>query len=265
MIGQPMTGQPMTSAIYTGTLRHRRFKPVKHDFTYPLFMVFLDIDRIPELMQASRFTGYNRWNWASFHDRDHFGDPALPLRQRLSNDALRAGIPFPDGPVFLLTHLRYLGYNFNPISLFYCYDKTGELRTVMAEVNNTFGETKNYWLSEANRLASFGSQHYRCAKSMHVSPFMPMEMDYDFILTAPSDCLVAHMNTLDKGNVSFDATMILARQPWSAYALHRALRSHPWMTAKVITAIHWQALKLYLRKVPVFTHPARQNAPGVQK
>ena len=190
-------------------------------------MVFLDIDRIPELMRVSGFAGYNQWNWASFDDRDHFGDPARPLRQRLVEDAARSGIALPDGPVFLLTHLRYLGYNFNPISLFYCYDKAGELQTVLAEVNSTFGETRNYWLSTANQLASQNARHYRCAKTMHVSPFMPMELDYEFILTPPADRLVAHMNTLDRGSVNFDATLTLDRQPWSARSLHRALHFAP--------------------------------------
>jgi DUF1365 family protein len=247
----------VTSAIYTGTLRHRRFKPVSHEFTYPLFMVFLDIDRLPELMQVSGATGYNQWNWASFEERDHFGDPALPLRQRLIADAARSGIQLPDGPVFLLTHLRYLGYNFNPISFFYCYDSAGELQTILAEVNSTFGETTNYWLSGANQLPSAKSRRYRCGKTMHVSPFMPMELDYEFVLTPPAGRLVAHMNTLDPEGVNFDATLTLNRQPWSARNFHRVLLAHPWMTAKVIIGIHWQALKLYLRKVPVFTHPRK--------
>lgn len=250
----------MNSAIYTGTLRHRRFKPLKHEFTYPLFMVFLDIDRIPELMRVSGFTGYNQWNWASFEERDHFGDPRLPLRHRLEQDAIRAGVALPGGPVFLLTHLRYLGYNFNPVSFFYCYDEAGELQAVMAEVNNTFGESTNYWLTGANRLSSFGSLHYRCRKNMHVSPFMPMEIDYDFILTQPAGQLVAHMNTREQGGVNFDATLLLVRHPWSSQALHRVLRAHPWMTAKVTAAIYFEALKLFLRKVPVFTHPARRKA-----
>ncbi len=248
----------MTSAIYTGTLRHRRFKPVSHEFTYPVFMTFLDIDRIPELMDVSPVSSYESWNWASFAERDHLGDPSLSLRERIAADAMRAGVPFADGPIFLLTNLRYLGYTFNPISLFYCYRKTGELQSVLAEVNNTFGESRNYWLSPANQLPAANSLHYRCPKTMHVSPFMPMELDYDFILTPPAESLVAHMNTLDNGTVNLDATLTLERHEWSANALHRALISHPWMTAKVITSIHWQALRLYLRKVPVFTHPDRR-------
>ena len=249
----------MNSAIYTGTLRHRRFKPLHHEFTYPLFMVFLDIDRIPELMQVSHFSSYNSWNWASFADRDHFGDRTQPLRRRLEQDAAKSGITLPDGQIFLLTHLRYLGYNFNPISFFYCYDQADQLKTVLAEVNSTFGESRNYWLSGDNQLPSTNSRHHRCAKSMHVSPFMPMELDYDFILTPPAENLVAHMNTLDGGTINFDATLTLNREPWSAQALRRNLLRHPWMTAKVIFAIHWQALRLYLRKVPVFTHPSRRK------
>jgi DUF1365 family protein len=246
----------MESAIYTGTLRHRRFEPARHEFTYPLFMAFLDIDRIPELMKVSRFSSYQRFNWASFHERDHFGDPSRSLRERLAQDAEREGLRLPNGKIFLLTHLRYLGYNFNPISLFYCYGTDGALETVLAEVNNTFGETCNYWLSEGE--GDRGHIYHR-KKTMHVSPFMGMDLDYRFVLPNPGEQLVAHMSTIDEGRSYFDATLTLEREAWSAAALHRALRKFPWMTAKVITAIHWQALRLYLKKVPVFTHPAREN------
>jgi hypothetical protein len=117
----------INSGLCLGTLRHRRFAPIAHAFTYPLFMALLDIDRLPELMRVSRVTGYNRFNWASFHDRDHLGDPARPLRERLVVDAARHGIDLPDGRIFLLTHLRYLGYGFNPVSFFYCFDAAGRL------------------------------------------------------------------------------------------------------------------------------------------
>jgi DUF1365 family protein len=100
---------------------------------------------------------------------------------------------------------------------------------------------------------------------MHVSPFMPMELDYDFILTPPNERLIAHMNTMEGGTINFDATLTLNRRDWSASTLRGALLAHPWMTAKVITAIHWQALKLFLRKAPVFTHPARRKALETRK
>ena len=249
----------MESSLYIGTVRHRRFQPARHEFTFPLFMAMLDIDRIPELMRVSPLSSYNRFNWASFHERDHFGDPAVTLRQRLSADAALNGIGLPDGPIFLLTHLRYLGYVFNPISLFYCYSRAGKLETVLAEVNSTFGESHNYWLSSANRDPSSQSHVYRCRKAIHVSPFMPMELDYRFVLTPPDEQLVAHMDTLAGEHGGFDATLQLRREPWSAASLHRALLRFPWMTAKVIWAIHWEALRLYCKRVPVYTHPGRRT------
>ena len=245
----------MESAIYSGTIRHRRFEPAKHEFTYPLFMAFLDVDRIPELMAMSAFASYERFNWASFRERDHFGDPALPLRDRLAEDAAKHGVVLPSGPIFLLTHLRYLGYNFNPISLYYCYSREGALETILAEVNSTFGESQNYWLSAANQVSSPDSRIYRCPKEMHVSPFMPMELDYRFVLAQPGEQLMAHMNTLAGEHSMFDATLQLQRAPWSAASLRSALLRFPWVTAKVMAAIHWEALRLYLKRVPVFTHP----------
>jgi DUF1365 family protein len=245
-------------SVCVGTLRHRRFRPKPHDFTYPLFQVFLDVDRIPELMRVSPLTSYNRWNVASFDDRDHFGDPRQPLRERLAEDASRAGLRLPDGPVFLLTHLRYLGYCFNPVSFFYCYDRRGRLELLLAEVNNTFGDSENYWLSPANEWPAGAMRRYRCPKRMHVSPFMPMELDYTFVFSPPdSRRLFVHMNTIENGQPNFDATLRLTCQPWSARALHRALARFPWMTAKVITAIHWQALRLWSKGLRFYPSPAR--------
>jgi DUF1365 family protein len=245
----------MDSAIYFGKVRHRRFRPVPHQFYYGVFMAFMDIDLIKELTGISRLLSYNRFNWASYDERDHFGDPALSLRQRLERDAAANGISLPDGQVFLLTHLRYLGYNFNPVSFFYCFDAQERLQLILAEVNSTFGESHNYWLWQYNELPSSNARRYRSAKVMHVSPFMGMKLDYTFTFTAPDLKLVAHMDTIEDGKPFFDATLNLDRRPWSARSLHRALFSHPWMTAKVICAIHWEALRLYLKKVPVFTHP----------
>ncbi len=247
-----MTLEP---AIYTGTLRHRRFQPHRHEFSYSLFMALVDIDRIPETMQRSRLSSYNRFNWASFDQRDHFGDPALTLRRRLQTDAQAQGIQFPDGPVFLLTHLRYLGYCFNPISLFFCYRKEGGTPLVMAEVNNTYGESRNYWLGPHNVLAGRNSLRFACPKDMYVSPFMKMALDYEFVVTEPAERLVLHMNTLDQGQTFFDATLALERRAWTSANLAKALLRQPFMTGKVMAAIHWQALRLYLKGVPVVPHP----------
>ncbi len=243
------------SSVYVGWLRHRRRRPIVHEFTYPLFMVLLDIDRIADLMRVSRFTSCNGWNWAAFHDRDHFGHPWEPLRERLQGDAARCGVTLPDGPIYLLTHLRYLGYCFNPVSFFYCFDRAGRLARVLAEVNNTFGGSHNYWLTPDSTDARDGERRFSAAasKALYVSPFMAPALDYRFQFTAPAARLVAHMTVHERGagDELFDATLSLEQRAWTASAIRRALVRHPVMTAAVMAAIHWQALKLWARGLRV--------------
>lgn len=236
------------SGLFVGTLRHRRLGSDPHAFTYPLFMVLLDIDRLPQLMGESRLTAYNRWNWASFNDRDHLGDPTRTLRERLAIDAARHGIDLPDGSIFLLTHLRYLGYCFNPVSFFYCFDGAGCLQVVLAEVSNTFGGSHSYWLRPDPASRTFRST---AAKSLYVSPFMPVDLDYAFAFSLPAGRLVAHMASIKEGSVCFDATLSLERRPWNAGEMRRVLLRYPAMTATVLVGIHWQALKLWWKGVPV--------------
>lgn len=249
--------------LYTGTLRHRRLAPVAHAFEYPLFMALLDIDRIPQAMRASRLTACNRWNWASFWDADHFGDPARPLRERLADDARRHQLTLPGGPVLLLTHLRYLGYVFNPVSFFYCYDEDQHLRLVLAEVNNTFGGSHNYWLRPEGASRG-GEPHaavrtFRAAadKALYVSPFMETDVAYTFTFSPPGARLVAHMDVTPGPSAPkvFDATLDLRAQPWEAAGIRRVLARHPLMTARVTLGIHWQALRLWTKGVPVVPRP----------
>jgi uncharacterized protein len=247
----------MDSALYVGRLRHRRFAPRWHEFSYPVFMAFLDINRLSEAMGVSPFSSYNRWNWASFNERDHFGDSTKPLRERLKEDAAAQGLELPDGQIFLLTQLRYFGYVFKPVSFFYCYDRSGRLALLMSEVNSTFGESHNYWLTPENARPSAAARRFTTAKKIHVSPFMGMHLDYDWIFTDPAERLVVHMNTVEESKAFFDATLQLERRLWSSRELFRALVSFPFVTLKVIAAIHWQALRLWLKKVPVFPHPAK--------
>jgi DUF1365 family protein len=244
------------SGLFVGTLRHRRFTPVPHDFSYPLFMALLDIDRVPQLMRVSRVTSHNRWNWASFDDRDHLAHLPGTLRQRLALDAARHGLELPDGRIFLLTHLRYLGYCFNPVSFFYCVDGADRLQIVLAEVRNTFGGAHNYWLRPDPASRTFRAA---APKSLYVSPFMPVDLDYAFAFTAPTDRLIAHMDAIVEGSVSLDATLSLERRPWNALEIRRALLRYPAMTASVMAGIHWQALKLWWKGVPVVPRVTRDG------
>lgn len=241
--------------MYVGTIRHRRFTPRPHAFTYSIGMPLLDVDRLPELMRVSRLTSYNRWNLASFDERDHFGDPSRRLRDRVHESARAAGITLPAGPLYLLTHLRYGGYVFNPISIFYSYDEGGTLRHVLAEVNNTYGGRHLYWLSPR---AGHDARSFRAtaAKVLYVSPFMQAEADYEFVLTPPGESLMTHMNVTPSADPTpaariMDATLTLTCRPWTAATIRSTLLRFPLMTTQVTAAIHWQALRLYLGGVPV--------------
>ncbi|MGE0450982.1 MAG: DUF1365 domain-containing protein [Vicinamibacterales bacterium] len=244
--------QAVRPGIYSGTLRHRRSTPRVHDFTQRLFMVLLDVDRIPALMKTSWLTGYNRWSWASYHESDHVGDPGRPLRERLALDAARAGLALPDGPVFLLTHLRYLGYCFNPVSFFYCHDSGGVLRLLMAEVSNTVGGRQTYWVpARPTGPHTFGG---RAEKTLAVSPFMPADVVYSFSFSAPGERLGMHIRASGgtrRESHDLDATLLLRHRPWTAAAIRGALLRHPAMTASVIGRIHFEALRLWWKGVPI--------------
>ena len=238
------------SGLYVGSITHRRYAPTAHEFRYALFMALLDIDRIDELMAVSRWTSRNRWNLSSFHDRDHLGDAALPLRERLGASAAAAGRTLPDGKIFLLTHLRYAGYVFNPISIYYCFERAGRLAAVLADVRNTYGGRRSYWLDPADDVA----RRFRAFtdKTLYVSPFMEMAVRYEFLLTIPGATLVTHMNVAncDTRQKIFDATLDLERRPWTAAAIRRTLVDYPFMTAKVIGAIYVEAMRLRLKGLP---------------
>jgi DUF1365 family protein len=141
--------------------------------------------------------------------------------------------------------------------LFYCFDRTERLQVVLAEVSNTFGGSHRYWLRPDQNSRTFCAA---AAKSLYVSPFMPVDLDYTFALTPPTRHLVVHMETSQAGSVGFDATLSLERRPWTAPEIRRALMRHPAMTARVTAGIHWEALKLWWRGVPVLP---RATADGV--
>lgn len=246
--------------LYTGTLRHQRFAPKNHQFTYRLFMTLLDIDCIDELMRVSPLASYNRFNWASFHDEDHLGEEKRPVRAKLEEDARKAGVTLPRGQVLLLTHLRYLGYVFNPVSFYYCFDADGRLQTVMAEVNNTYGGRQTYWLTDNVSGSTSGGLAFRVPKTLYVSPFMKVDLDWLFFFSQVKDTMLVHMRAVEEGTGTvLDATLRLSRQPWRAGSLHRALLRFPIMTASVIAGIHWQALRLYLKGIPLVARRSRNG------
>jgi DUF1365 family protein len=228
--------------------------PRAHAFRYPLFMVLLDLAELDQVFRGRWLWGVERRRLASFRRADHMGDPRLPLAQCVRDLVERESGHRPQGAVRLLTHLRYFGYCFNPVSFYYCFDAADrEVVAVVAEVNNTpWGERHCYVLN--NR----GDD--RSDKRMHVSPFMPMDLQYEWALSAPAARLAVQMRCSREGVELFDAALTLRRRPLAGRSMAWTLLRFPWMTARVILAIHWQALLLWLKRVPYHAHPALRSA-----
>jgi DUF1365 family protein len=254
------------SAIYLGQVKHRRTAPVAPEVSYRIFMMYLDLAELPRLFRRRWFWSASRPALARFRREDHLGDPAVPLDESVRQLVADETGEYPRGPIRLLTQLSYFGYVFNPVSFYYCYDEDDTvLETIVAEVNNTpWGERHSYVLPQSMNQGTGGHKRYFPAKEMHVSPFMQMDVDYDWRFNTPGEQLTTHMENSHGGRKIFDATMILARKEISAWSLASVLTRFPLMTLKIIVAIHWQALKLWIKGAPVHDHPSKR-APALEK
>lgn len=250
----------MHSAIYEGTVRHRRFAPVSNAFTYRIFMMYLDLAELSEVFRGRWLWSTDHVNLACLRRQDHLGDPALPLDEAVRQLAAERTGASPSGPVRLLTHLRYFGHCFNPVSFFYCYDRTGEnVETVVAEVMNTpWHERHCYILSEGMNETHHPWKRYRFPKAFHVSPFIDMNVDYDWRFLTPGERIQVHMEDYVAGKKLFDATLSVRRRAITGATLRRVLVRYPLMTVQVVAKIHWQALRLWRKGAPFYVHPRKR-------
>jgi hypothetical protein len=252
------------SALYTGTIAHRRFAPKRNAFRYRIFMTLVDLGELPGLFDRFLLWSARRPALAWFRRADYHGDAGVPLDTAVRDLVARETGVRPTGPIRLLTHLRFFGWTFNPVSFYYVYDAADQrLETVVAEITNTPWDERHAYVlrvADAERAGAQGLR-WQFGKVFHVSPFLPMDMRYDWRFTEPGEALHVHMENWQGQERVFDATLALRRQEISSRSLARALVAFPLITAKVTAMIYWQALKLLVKRTPFFTHPDKIERP----
>ena len=246
------------SALYFGQVIHRRHLPQPHAFRYPVAQLLLDLDELDQVFAGRWLWSVNRRNLAQFRRSDYFGDPAQPLADAVRDHAAPQLGHRPAGPVRLLTHLRFGGHVFNPVSFYYCYQADGTtLDCIVADITNTpWKERHAYVLPVATAAHEGNALRWQFDKCFHVSPFMPMNCRYDWRFSAPGQDLRVHMQVWQDGIRQFDATQHMQRRPLDGGGLARVLALYPLMTVQVAAAIHWHALRLWLKGNPVYDHPS---------
>ena len=233
------------SSLYVGKVTHRRLQPMGHKLRYRTYSLLLDIDHLEEIASQTRLLGYNRWNLFSIYERDFGPRDGTPLRAWINHQLETAGIDLDGGKVMLLAFPRVLGYTFNPLTMWFCYNDTGKLQAVLYEIHNTFGHSLSHLVTVAE--SSDGPHRHSFSKELHVSPFFDQAGSYGFTLRPPADRFSVSIDYHVAGSKLLTATMTSKRQELSGRNLLRVFLSHPMLTMKVTFGIHWHALRLWLK------------------
>ncbi|PMW98030.1 DUF1365 domain-containing protein [Pseudomonas sp. FW215-R2] len=249
----------MNSALYSGWIAHRRFAPRRHEFRYRIGLIYLDLTEQDAVLNLSFLAGANRFAPFSFRETDYLktftgrGVRLIDAVRLLVGEALGHE---PQGSICLLTQPRSWGLAFNPVSFFYCHEADGQLAAILCEVSNTPWRERYHYVLPAQAPTNVRDfhQHFAVAKAFHVSPFLPPDLEYRMSFSPAAQTLGVHMADWQGEQKLFDATLNLKREPLDRRNLHRHLWRFPWMTAKTALAIYWQALRLLLKRTPLFPH-----------
>lgn len=256
----------MNSKLFVGRVSHRRYTPHEHSFYYKMFMMYLDLDELPSLFDRFLLWSARGFNVAYFNRKDHMGDTHQPLKQSVIDLVHKQSGICLNGPIRLLTHLRYFGYGFNPVSFYYCFNETGEqLQVIVAEVNNTpWGEQHYYVLPVKGKQHELKQYKFELNKEFHVSPFHAMDQNYKWFFTHNQHHVNVHMENWKNKEKIFIANLSLEAKAVNGKNLAYALINFPLMTLKVSVSIYYQALKLLLKRTPLYTHPDKLIADSAK-
>ena len=245
--------------IYNGVIKHKRYTPFEHFFSYPLFMVYVDISKVSKILKSSLIWNVNKPALISFYRKDYHGDPTKPLDQSVRHTIYEKTGKKINGPIRILTHLRYFGFCFNPVSFYYCFNTSdSKLEMIMAEVTNTpWNERYSYIIDKKMLSGSKKNLVAELEKKLHVSPFWGMDHQYEWLFSEPDESLLVNMKNFKSGMKVFDATLTMKRKALTIKNLLISVLRFPFITLLVVYRIHWQALKLWIKKAPFFPHPSK--------
>ncbi|MDD7805523.1 MAG: DUF1365 domain-containing protein [Endozoicomonas sp. (ex Botrylloides leachii)] len=241
------------SCMYSVNVYHHRLRPKAHRFVYKVSSWLIDLDELDELDQSLRYFSRNKPNWLSFYDKDYGDGSITPLKQQVCQQLLAHNIELPDR-VSLLCFPRMLGYSFNPLSVYFCYNRNNVLLAVLYEVSNTFDERHTYIIPCYYRLEDLYTIRQRANKKMHVSPFMAMDYCYGFRVKPPKKSLSIAINMKDADGIVFFASMTGERLEISNKGVLKQFIKMPLMTFKVMFGILWEAARLYFKGLKVYRY-----------
>ncbi|HMG81150.1 MAG TPA: DUF1365 family protein [Xanthobacteraceae bacterium] len=249
----------LRSTLYAGTVTHRRVRPRPHRLRYRVFWMLLDLDEIDRLPARLRLFSHNRFNALSFFDADHGDGSGRPLRDQVESHLRAAGLEPDGGAIRLFCMPRIFGYGFNPLSVYFCYQRDGSLAALLYEVHNTFRERHAYLIPVDRTEGTVIDQ--RCRKRFYVSPFMDMDMNYRFRVAVPEERIAVAIRAADQDGLLLAAALSGDRLAMTDATLLRLLATHPLLTLKVIGAIHWHALRMVLKGFRLRPRPRPPDAP----
>lgn len=247
------------SALYAGKVMHQRLKPRRHRLSYRMFFLLLDLDEISGLCRRLRLLSHNRFGLFSFFDKDHGDGAGGSLKAYVERQLETAGIE-TGGPIQLLSMPRMLGYAFNPLSIYFCHDRQGELVAILYEVNNTFGQRHSY-LIPSTKDSDDGVVRQHCDKQFYVSPFIGMGMGYRFRIGLPEEGVAVHITGSDADGPLIVASFSGKRRELTDGGLMRAFFAYPLLTLKVVAGIHWEALLLWAKGMRLYERPTPPLRP----